>query len=96
MSRCFAIMNGMPEYSGRAKVTNVNVGDILHYKVKGRMIFSSVIGTTPKTIKVVDLFCEIGEGGVIQLYETNVKNSTTDCALKDTRKLNKVVNVEYM
>ena len=86
----------MPEYSGRAKVTNVNVGDILHYKVKGRMIFSSVIGTTPKTIKVVDLFCEIGEGGVIKLYETNVKNSTTDCALHYKRKLNKVANVEYM
>jgi hypothetical protein len=88
-------MNGLPVYNGRAKVGNVIINDIITYRVKGEWIFSVVTGTTPSTIKVIDLESEITADSV-RFYCKNVKNRTTDCALIDTRRIFKVGNITYL
>ena len=52
-SERFAVITGLPIYGERANILNVEVNDVVSYKVKGRWIFSVVIGTTPTMIKVV-------------------------------------------
>ena len=49
---CFAVINGLPVYGLRAKINNVNVNDIITYKVNGIFIFSVVVGTTATMIQV--------------------------------------------
>jgi len=88
----FALMTGLPEYGLRVNINNVNINDIITYRVKGYWIFSVVLGTTPTMIKVVDLICENTNNG-INLYINNEQNATTKCLLKPTRKIFKVRNV---
>jgi len=90
----FAVMTGLPLYGERAYINNVNVNDVITYKVKGILIFSVVLGTTPTMIKVVDLICENTIDGV-NLYKNNEKNITTKCFLKPSRKIFKVTNINY-
>ena len=52
----FAVMTGLPEYGERANIANVNLDDVITYRVKGYWVFSVVIGTTTTMIQVVDLF----------------------------------------
>jgi hypothetical protein len=92
-SERFAVITGLPIYGERANILNVEVNDVVSYKVKGRWIFSVVIGTTPTMIKVFDLFCENTQHGV-NLYINYELNSTTKCLLKPTRRIFKVVNVD--
>jgi hypothetical protein len=91
----FALMTGLPEYGERAYVDNVNIGDVITYRVNGVWIFSAVIGTTPSMIKVVDLICEI-DTNQVTLYKNNNKNTTTNCRLKTTRRIFKVRNVNKL
>jgi hypothetical protein len=91
----FAIMTGLPEYDERANIVNVNMGDVITYRVKGLWIFSVVIGTTPTMIKVIDLFCENTIDGVI-LYINRKQNSTTKCLLKPSRRIFKVKNINRL
>ena len=88
----FAVMTGLPEYGERANIVNVNVNDVITYKIDGKMIFSVVIGTTPTAIQVVDLFCENTIDGV-NLYINREQNSTTKCRLTPDRRIFKVTNV---
>jgi hypothetical protein len=60
----FGVMTGLPEYGERANIVNVNIDDIITYRVKGYWVFSVVIGTTSTMIQVVDLFCENTIDGV--------------------------------
>jgi hypothetical protein len=87
----FAVITGLPVYGQHANIQNVNVNDVITYKVKGRWIFSVVIGTTPTMIKVFDLFSENTLNG-INLYINYKLNSTTKCLLKPTRKIFKIQN----
>ena len=91
----FAIMTGMPEYGERANIANVNLHDVITYRVKGYWVFSVVIGTTTTMIQVVDLFCENTIDGV-NLYINRIKNSTTKCLLKPSRKIFKVRNINRL
>ena len=91
-SERFAVMTGLPVYGERANIENVNIDDVITYKVEGLWIFSKVIGTTPTMIKVFDLFCENTEDGV-NLYINYEQNCTTKCLLKPTRRIFKVKNV---
>ena len=91
----FAVMNGLPEYGERANIVNVNIDDVITYKVKGYWVFSVVIGTTPTMISVVDLFCENTIEGV-NLYINRKQNSTTKCRLKPSRRIFKVRNVNIL
>ena len=91
----FAVMTGLPEYGERANIVNVNVNDVITYKIYGKMIFSVVIGTTPTTIQVVDLFCENTIDGV-NLYINRKQNSTTKCLLKPSRRIFKVRNINRL
>ena len=91
-SERFAVMTGLPVYGERANIENVNIDDVITYKVEGLWIFSKVIGTTPTMIKVFDLFCENTEDG-INLYINYEQNCTTKCLLKPTRRIFKVKNV---
>jgi hypothetical protein len=88
----FAVMNGLPEYGERANIVNINIDDIITYKVKGLWVFSAVIGTTPTMIKVIDLSCENTIDGV-NLYINRKQNSTTKCLLKPSRRIFKVRNI---
>ena len=88
----FAVMTGLPEYRERANIGNVNLNDVITYRVKGYWIFSVVIGTTPTMIQVVDLFCENTIYGV-NLYINRKQNSTTKCLLKPSRRIFKVRNI---
>ena len=74
----FAVMTGLPEYGERANIVNVNLDDVITYRVRGYWVFSVVIGTTPTMIKVVDLFCENNIDGV---NINRKQNSTTKCLL---------------
>ena len=75
-----AVMTGLlPEYGERANIFNVNIDDIITYRVKGYWVFSLVLGTTPTLIKVVDLICENTIDGV-NLYINNKQNTTTKCS----------------
>lgn len=94
-TECFAVMNGLPVYNGRAKVDNVIINDIITYKVKGVWIFSVVTGTTPSSIKVIDLDSEITADSV-RFYCKNAKNPTTDNAVVDSRRIFKVDNITYL
>lgn len=85
-------MTGLPVYGERANIENVNIDDVITYRVEGLWIFSIVIGTTPTMIKVFDLFCENTEDG-INLYINYEQNCTTKCLLKPTRRIFKVKNV---
>jgi len=91
----FAVMNGLPIYGNRATIANVNIDDVITYKVKGYWIFSVVIGTTQTMIKVFDLRCEITIDGV-NLYENIEKNPTTKCLLDEKRKIFKVINLNRL
>jgi hypothetical protein len=91
----FAVMTGLPIYGERAYIDNVNINDVITYKVKGYSVFSVVIGTTPTMIKVFDLNCENTIDGV-NLYINNEQNSTTKCLLKPTRKIFKVRNINRL
>lgn len=102
-SKRFAVMTGLPVYGERANIENVNIDDVITYRVaqfrlgsderpEGLWIFSKVIGTTPTMIKVFDLFCENTEDGV-NLYINYEQNCTTKCLLKPTRRIFKVKNV---
>ena len=87
-----AIMTGLPEYGGRANIDNVNINDVITYRVKGLWIFSTVIGTTATMIQVVDLFCENTIDGV-NLYINKNQNFTTKCLLNPSRRIFKVRNI---
>lgn len=91
----FAIMNGLPEYGDRANIFNVNIDDIITYRVKGYWIFSVVIGTTSTMIRVVDLFCENTIDGV-NLYINRNQNYTTKCLLNPSRRIFKVININRL
>lgn len=91
----FALMTGMPEYGERANIVNVNIDDVITYKVKGYWVFSAVIGTTPSMIKVVDLYCENTIDGV-NLYINRQQNSTTKCLLNPSRRIFKVRNINRL
>ena len=91
----FAVMTGLPEYGERANIINVNINDVITYKVKGCWVFSLVFGTTPTMIKVVDLFCENTIDGV-NLYINSKLNSTTKGLLQPSRRIFKVVNVNRL
>jgi|688.fasta_scaffold1013753_1 hypothetical protein len=93
-SKKFAVILGMPEYGERANIMNVNIHEVITYKVNGLWIFSAVIGTTPTMIKVVDLSCEITIDG-INLYVNEQQNSTTKCLLKPSRRIFKVKNIVH-
>lgn len=88
----FGIITGFPEEGERAYINNVNINDVITYKVKGQRVFSVVLGTTTTMIKVVDLICEYTNNGVI-LYINSQQNVTTKCSLKPTRRLFKIRNV---
>jgi hypothetical protein len=88
----FALMTGLPEYGERVNINNVNINDVITYRVKGYWVFSVVLGTTPTMIKVVDLICENTNYGV-NLYINNEQNIITKCLLKPTRRIFKVRNV---
>ena len=91
----FAVMTGLPEYGERANIINVNLDDVITYRVKGYWVFSVVIGTTPTMIKVVDLYCENTIDGV-NLYINRQQNSTTKCLLKPSRRIFKVRNINRL
>jgi hypothetical protein len=95
IKNCFAVMNGLPVYGERAKINNVNVNNVITYKVKGYWVFSVVTGTTPTMIKVIDLICENTETGV-NLYINNEQNYTTKCLLNESRKIFKIRNIAYL
>ena len=94
-TKCFAVMNGLPVYNGRAKVGNVIINDIITYRVNDEWIFSVVTGTTPTTIKVSDLDSEITADSV-RFYCKNAKNPTTHNAVVDRRRIFKVGNITYL
>lgn len=89
---CFAVIHGLPVYGLRAKINNVNINDVITYKVNGIFIFSVVIGTTPTMIKVNDLICENTPNG-INLYINHKQNFITKCLLKESRRMIKIKNV---
>ena len=91
----FAVMTGLPEYGERANIDNVNVNDVITYRVKGYWIFSVVLGTTPTMIKVIDLCCENAIDGV-NLYINRKQNSTTKCLLKPSRRIFKIRNINRL
>lgn len=91
----FAVMTGLPEYGERANIVNVNLDDVITYRVKGYWVFSVVIGTTTTMIQVVDLFCENTIDGV-NLYINRKPNPTTKCLLKPSRRIFKVRNVNRL
>jgi len=82
----FGVMTGKPVYGERVTINNVNINDVITYKIKGYWVFSKVLGTTPTMIKVIDLICENTING-INLYINNEQNITTKCLLKPTRKI---------
>ena len=90
----FAVMTGLPEYSERANIVNVNLDDVITYRVKGYWVFSVVIGTTITMIQVVDLFCENTIG--TNLYINRKQNPTTKCLLNPSRRIFKVRNVNRL
>ena len=92
ISNKFAIMTGNPIYGDRVNIDNVNINDVITYKVNGYWVFSFVIGTTSTMIKVVDLICENTVDGV-NLYINNEQNTTTKCLLNPTRMIFKVINI---
>ena len=94
-SNKFAIMTGLPEYGERANIFNVNIDDVITYKVKGYWVFSAVIGTTQTMIQVIDLICENTINGV-NLYINRNQNSTTKCLLKPSRRIFKVRNINRL
>ena len=90
-----ARMTGLPEYDkqrDRAKRHNVNVGDVITYKVKGKWILSVVKGTTTTAIQVDDLFCENTIDGV-NLYRNMNRNVTTKGLIGVGRRIFKVRNI---
>ncbi len=91
----FGVMTGLLEYGERANIVNVNLDDIITYRVKGYWVFSVVIGTTTTMIQVVDLFCENTIDG-INLYINRKQNPTTKCLLKPSRRIFKVRNVNKL
>ena len=88
----FGIMTGLPEYGERVNIINVNIDDVITYRVKGYWVFSLVISTTPTMIKVIDLFCENTNDGV-NLYINKEQNSTTKCLLSPSRRIFKIKNI---
>ncbi len=94
-SNKFAIMTGLPKYGERVDIVNVNINDVITYRVKGLWVFSVVIGTTPTMIQVIDLLCENTTDGV-NLYINRKQNSTTKCRLKPSRRIFKVRNVNIL
>lgn len=88
----FALMTGLPEYGERANINNVNINDVITYRVKGYWVFSVVLGTTPTMIKVVDLISENTNYGV-NLYINNKQNTITKCSLNPARSIFKVRNI---
>jgi len=95
-TKCFAVMNGLPVYNGRAKVDNVIINDIITYRVGGKWIFSVVTGTTPSAISVDDLNSEITADSVRFYCKKNVKNPITKGKLTDDRSIFKVANITYL
>jgi hypothetical protein len=90
-----AVMNGSPVYGERAKIINVQMNDIITYRVGGNWIFSVVTGTTSTMIKVIDLNYEITNQG-IYLRLNPEQNSTTKCLLNESRRIFKVRNILYL
>lgn len=90
----FGVMTGLPIYGERVTINNVNINDVITYRIKGYWVFSKVIGTTPTMIKVIDLICENTIDGV-NLYINNEQNLTTKCSLNPTRKIFKIINIFY-
>ena len=91
----FAVMTGLPEYRERVNISNVNLDDVITYRVKGYWVFSVVIGTTTTMIQVVDLFCENTIDGV-NLYINMKQNYTTKCLLNPSRRIFKVRNINKL
>ena len=94
-SNKFAIMTGLPKYGERVDIVNVNINDVITYRVKGLWVFSVVIRTTPTMIQVIDLFCENTTDGV-NLYINRKQNSTTKCLLKPSRRIFKIRNINRL
>ena len=91
----FAVITGLPEHGERVNIVNVNLDDVITYRVNGYRVYSVVIGTTTTMIQVRDLFCEITIDG-INLYIDRKKNSTTKCLLKPSRRIFKVRNINRL
>ena len=91
----FAVMTGLPEYGERANIVNVNIDDVITYRVNGYWVFSVVIGTTTTMIQVDDLFCENAIDGV-NLYKNRKQNFTTKCRLNPSRRIFKVININRL
>ena len=91
----FALMTGLPEYGERANIANVNINDVITYRVKGYWVFSAVIGTTSSMIKVVNLHCENTIDGV-NLYINRKQNFTTKDLLNPSRRIFKVRNINRL
>jgi len=91
----FALMTGLPEYDERATPVNLNLDDIITYKVGGYSVFSVVIKIESSSIQVVDLICENTIDGV-NLYINKKINPTTKGWLNWTRAIFKVRNVNRL
>lgn len=86
---CFAVIHGLHVYGLRAKINNVNINDVITYKVNGIFIFSLVIGTTAVIFDDTDLICENTQNG-INLYINHKQNYITKCLLKESRRMIKI------
>ena len=91
----FAVIYGLPEYGERVNIVNVNIDDVITYRVKGYWVFSVVIGRTTTMIQVVDLFCE-NTVNAINLYINKKQNSTTKNLLNSSRRIFKVININRL
>jgi hypothetical protein len=92
----FAIMNGLPVKSiERANSQNVNINDIITYKVFGKWIYSVVTGIAPSSMSVSDIICEITED-CIYLSINPDKNPTTKGCVQNGREMYKVTNITYL
>jgi hypothetical protein len=89
-------MNGLPVKSyDRATSQNVNINDIITYKVFGKWIYSVVTGITPSSIKISDLICEITDTCIYMSINPEI-NPTTKGSVQNGREMYKVTNIIYL
>jgi len=94
--KLLAIINGLPLYdSERINLDNININDIITYKINGYQNYSVVIGTTPTMIKVLDLICE-NTNTSINFYINNKINEITKNFISPSRKIYKVINIHII
>jgi hypothetical protein len=92
----FAIINGLPiKSSERAYSHNININDIITYKVFGKWIYSVVTGIVPSSMSVSDLICEITENCIYMSINPD-KNPTTKGYVQNGREMYKVTNITYL